>query len=762
MGTTTNVATDALVLKNSPATVEDPAVTGVIAPMQGITQFLQKPILITNFNFGVTNLRDDQLTYFDILPALRDNPIWFDKIKGAAHVRGTAIVTLQANPAPYNAGGLIMSFIPNYADNPTFHTGRNFLTARTQLPHIKMDISTTKEITMEIPYTAPTKYCNITNSEYDWGRVFVNVMSPFRTGAGTPTSIPISMWLSFENFETEVAIVPQGGVRKGQRGRVSAYDKTPSEQELGPVSRVLGAVSTIAKTLSGVPLLAPLTGPVAWFTNVAAGVATSFGWSKPLLDDAGNRMVQVTHYGAPNCNGKDLSQSLALFADSKVRVMSGLGREDVDEMSINFLKTIPAYQSFITLDVNDSAGQLLYSQPVAPGFFSSLATLTNDTATEQVLRCSPISFLARMFKLWRGSLNCRMHIYKTQFHSGRIIVSFVPGPPAAPPSVQQTSYLHRAIIDLNEGNEACFSFPYTNTKDYIDTASPSGTVYIHVLNPLRAPESVATTVDMTFEWFGGDDLEFQMPRIKYTQPIVAQMGGENGEATNAPDNLVCESIGHSTLQSEVQGASQYCIGEHVTSLLQLLKRYTAFYIFTDDTPVDDDILKFYPYSIAPQILLTGGRTEPDPGGDYLSLFASLYQYSRGSVRIRRMCTPSDGYTMSWLHTEGAVPQTVVSGNNPPYSDANLGFVSPYTIPNRQGGFSLQVPSYNKTYARLNRYYASAGSGGPIRDDNPQFSVALQTVAPIPASITYSRAAADDFQMMYFLCIPELSVAPWTG
>lgn len=747
-GSTMLASTDAERMSAPSVIVEDPAHLSLSSYKQGIADFLAKPMLVNTITMNASTIVSTLLWSGSILTMLKSNPIWMNKLSGSAQIKAKAILTLQINASPYNAGALMLHFVPNYVHADKTHDTRKTLMQRSQQPNMRIDIATTKEITMEIPYVAPTEYCDLTTGLYDWGTAFIVCWSDFTTGSAAPTSCTGTIWLSFVDVDIQNAIVPQSQVKKGQRGRVKPFDSkapTPSEQEKGPISKTLSAISVMSSTLSTIPLLAPVAGPVAWFTSVASGVASAFGWSKPLNDNYGSRMIEGAHFGAPNCNGIDQSQPLSLFSDNKVRIMSDLSGDGLDHMSINYIKSIPTFLDAFDLNYSDTPG-IKRSVTLSPASFAYSRTVATVGATAiPAVSATPLWLLSRLYANYRGSIILRFHIHKTQFHTGRIMFAFSPVATTAP-SLANTAYLHRAIMDLSLTNEACFTFPYLSNLDYLDTDSAIGTCYIYVVNPLRGPDAVSSRVQVSIEVFGGPDMEFQIPRPTSVMPIVAQMGGD---ATSTVPNL-CSGIGAVIPNEEVQGASQYTIGEHSTSLLQLLKRYVCSRLPGSTFPGGALGLTIFPFSTTAY----QNNTPPVLGGDYLTLISSMFLYSRGGVRYRFATSESPLFSMYWLVANSTNKGAIVSNldlSSPTNANAGL-FCHKFS----SGGVAVQVPHYGRTYTRLNHLATPSGGYGP---DSPGINLAISSttggVGTAPAAFIVTRAAADDFQLSYFIGVPDM-------
>lgn len=753
---------------------------------------MEKPITIASGSITGANLSGSLLFRFDIGPQLLSNPIWANKVSGFLHVRGTAVVRLQINANPFQCGRLILCYIPQYAsDTRRFTMHLTNLMTITQLPHVEMTMQDT-ECELEIPYIAPTTHYNLRTGNYDWGTVFCYIYSPLAIGSGGTNQVTYNTWMSFNDFELEVPVVPQmaGGMPSGKKHILKKYRvnaiKSNIDSEVnegkGPISSILSNVSSIASTLYSVPMLAPIAGPTAWFSNMMSGVASAFGWSKPMIDSQVCRMVSNPHPYLGNTNTADVSTNLALIADNRVNVMPDVNLSGVDEMALAFIKKQKAYFGEVSWTSTSLPGPL-FNYTILPSNFSTNIASIPFGATNDVYPTTytPVGFLGSLYQYWRGSIEITMKIVKTQYHTGRLVVAFNPQLSFGSVSTSNTNYLHREIIDLRDGDEFCITVPYCYTSMYMNTDGNFNDMRmlfsVNVLNELVAPDTVTQSVQILFEVRGGDDLEFQVPKGVPGIPIqcIAPQGAGDDQVTP----ILCNTIGNSTVHDPLTQASGLCIGEHSTSVLQLCKRYTKLasnFVFTGQNS-----FRVYPFTwggLYVSGVPTGGNNGP-LCNDYLSLFAGCYAHSRGGVRYRMVADPVSEADL----TAGSMISTLVPHNVFLNSFLTLGSATVweglgldpleqptgYTSPNGATGFdtayvagtAVTVPMYSRTFTRINRMQFSAGALSSTEVSRPDWApYALKIVSTstaFGAATSVYRCGSDDFQLSFWLGVPPLAI-----
>lgn len=745
---------------------------------QGLSSFMMKPIQIATGSI-TTQLSGAQLFNFSIGSQLLSNTMWREKVKGFLNVRGTAHVRLQINASPFQAGRIILAYIPQYSSSPDSFRGHiQDLTCITQLPHVEMSFQDT-ECELEIPYIAPTTHYNLYNGGFDWGTVFCFIYSPLATGSGGSNQVTYTCWQSFSNFELATPVVPQSGLKvgtKGKRDLIKKYRVNATKSNLdgeinegtGPISSVLSHVSSIASTLYSVPMLAPIAGPTAWISNILAGTASAFGWSKPVIDSQVVRTHENPHTYLASTNEPDSSMSLALIQDNKVSVMPDVNLSGVDEMSINFIKRQKAFIFRFTWSATSLPGHV-FSCIVAPNVGASFLPPTPFGAVSQIAPSvlTPISLLASLYTYWRGSLEFTIKLVKTQYHTGRLIVSFSQSG-ATTISNQDSNYLHREIIDIRDGDEFLVKVPFCSTSMWQPCDSTFGVngparLYINILNELVSPETASSSIEVLVEVRGGPDLEFAVPRsANYAPVIIPQSGGEADAMV--PDILNCPIGGSSTVMGTTR-ANQLCIGESSTSVLQLIKRYKKL-----STPVlTQNRLAFYPY-LWGALFGTGianGGTNGSMVYDHMGLLASCYAHSRGGIRYRLVRRENIGPVTSFLKTyqPGAFnpfDNSAAPGyeflNNGDIVTAGLIELNPATTfsPIQDCGTAISVPMYGRTFTRLNRLvYNNTFAMTPVSEDCCMVHPVILSIFGSWASTSIYRCAADDFQFSFWIGVPRI-------
>jgi len=183
----------------------------------------------------------------------------------------------------------------------------------------------------------------------------------------------------------------------------------------------------------------------------------------------------------------------------------------------------------------------------------------------------PVTLLARSFAQWRGSMKFRFKIVKTEFHSGRLVVSYnsYDGRQVSlSSSLAQTDSLWREIIDIRETSEFEVCVPYVSGSPWRMTANTEsvGKLSIHILDALQAPSTVSSSVSVIVEVAGGDDFDVSIPMGDIYVPYVPL----SVQAQSGYKVIDCDDLGSSKMP-KTNRIHETTVGEKVVSIRGLLK-----------------------------------------------------------------------------------------------------------------------------------------------------------------------------------------------
>jgi hypothetical protein len=516
-----------------------------------------------------------------------------------------------------------------------------------------------------------------------------------------------------------------------------------------------------------VPLLSEFAGLTSWSADIGARVAAAFGFSKPRNQEKTTLMQRTLFSAIENYDGVANSRLLSLSKKNELEMLPGFAGSGHDELTIDYVKQIPAYFTAIAWGVDQVAGTSLAGIGMCPSTFYNSHTDNGNT----VVCLSPMAFVSQFFSLWRGSIILKFKLVKTEFHSGRLMISYIPYDPrlAAPSyTVSQYPYLFRTLVDIREGNEFTLTFPYLTIPQYLDTGNVNasqntmGSVQITVLDPLVAPATVASSISIIIEAYGGPDLEFAQP-FQFLYGPYSPTAAQSAPFVPDPCILDSEVIGGCDVTfSDVH--SRTCIGERITSFRQLLKVGTSIaHSPYDNTSTNNEAL-FWPWfsSWVDGAGTAGTPVLPTERVDYYSIIGSCYLLARGSIDLSIDMSVDVKYKSRIVYQP---PTTIQSWNTFFTNDADASSQIQWSRHNivvdntaLSGGIYVRVPYYNRFHSfpvSDSIFWNPTLNPNNNQSHIPLINAAIWTPNGVGTVWSPLRSVADDFSFGGFISVPPM-------
>lgn len=707
------------------------------------------------------------------------------KISGFLGFRAKCVIRLQVNTNRFQQGRLLMNFFPqdNFMSRK-YYTTITSLMYQTQLPRIDFDAATDTEVILEVPYVGPYLAYDTTDGTGHVGVVNLIVYEPLQASSGE-LSAEYTIWAHFEDVEllyptvSNTAYVPQaGGSRKMRVG--GDHSEAEARDPDGPVSGILMKVSRVADVLGEIPLLASVAKPTSWISSILSHTAAAFGFANPSNFAQACLYQQRTFAKAINVSGVDNSINMALLEDNHIRTLPSFASSGHDEMAFMHALSIPTW--FRTITWTDTA------VPFASLFAIQLLPINFREARGAVgFNTTPITYIGNFFRYYRGSFRFRIKLVKTEFHSGRMAISFTPGYTAAAHVMTEAElpFVHKEIVDIRATTEIEFVCPWVSTTPMLRTTASYGTLNINVINELRHPDTVPNSISLIIEVSTADDFQFAVPDNTALFPVLWGTNGtpQCGEAhPQAGEILVGQIDQHSQVKEVVDpigsaekhtplnfSAAEYAIGELITSFRQLCKRATPHF---DSTSIAATYNRSYIYAhenVMPiyndttSTWSTVGAFYPD----YLSATMNCFAFIRGSVRYRvysKDVTSDNDISRISLATADDYPGSTYSG----FVSSASAWVketfmpvvpAPTTVyPNPE----ISIPYYNN----FTQYPVCTDTSGSTPNQSFRPDKWLSIQHSIGAEFIITRQAGDDFSAGLWvgscpLAYPEIVAPPAT-
>lgn len=714
-----------------------------------LSDFLRRPVLIESGDWGTESQNADLLSFAIGTELLAAQP-WSDKFSGYNGIRATAVIELQINANAFEQGMLLMHFIPQFSEKSYSTSSNKLLIQKTQHPGVELDCRQSSA-TLRVPYVSPGNYFDISTQTYDWGKVFLTVLSKLKTGAAaTSTTVQYSIWLHFEDVEVAIPIpaVPHSDAEKSVMSNRS-------------VSEGLSAAGKIAGMLGTAPGLSQYSTSLKWSLETAARFAHTLGYSKPSLESAPTTVLkQLNRYSATS-DGPDVALPVALSSQNQVTTITTASVRREDEMAIDFIKKIWCLYDTHNWTVSQAVGSF-YSIALAANNIRESTSVVYGAKTVTYQACAPCSHIAKLFTYTRGGYEIRVKIPKCDMISGRLEIVCNPKTLTLGTSTDNTLAM-RHIVDLQFGSEFVFKIPYLVTDPYINTSEVMATIYFNVLNKLKAPDACALNVDILTFVRCLDDWEVAgvIPELPLPPVIVLPAGEVISNVT----------FGNQKTPSLNTKHAEVSIGEMCTSVKQLLLRYNSIPATTLAT-VSQAVNPYF-LGVLSFNGTTGAKLNPVYGGDIFSWIGCCYNGMRGGMRISQTAyrNPASGYTPNWIVS--LTPKNALAGSNwcnaavAPAITAYDWTLQPSAATNYTSNIGVthcedvtcyaQVPYYCRTmYSLCN---ATVSDTASVASDAPTAIVNMYLSNPGPAvSFGLGRAVCDDFRFHYWISTPLILIS----
>lgn len=738
---------------------------------QTLKEFLAKPRIVQR---GVLQTTDTVSTWspFRVLGDIVNQNPYQDKLEGYMGIRATVVFTLQVNATRFQQGRYMLCAVPqggagqSVAQKLAFHRFHaTTLNQRVQLPHVELDVACDTSATMKLPYVSIRNADLIQRGGINGPDTYTVCLYPYSplVAASGDNSASYTLWCHLEDVELYAFARPQSGFNTSIMKK-NVTDKERASAQIQPLSSGLGLVSSGLAVLSNNPLLSSFARPLSWVTDVASKAAWSLGYSKPNDLSPIRKVKRTVMPYFNNADAPDESAVLAVTSRNQVNPLPGFAGSDVDEMTFSSIVTRYGFWRSFNFFDTDVAGTVLTSFDVRPG------NIFTGPDSYGAISMSPVCFISSMFMYYRGSIKMRFKFVKTEFHSGRLGFVFSPSPMFATGATSEASfdYLPRTIVDLRYQNEVVIDVPFVSLSAYRECYnSDSGQslyLYVYVVDPLIAPNTVSSSITILTEACGGDDIQFVGFKRPDKNPVMEPVYQSGLD----PCSMSVGGIGNTSPADNSVAYSASAAGEHLTSLRQIIKMNT-FSAFAESIP-------FYAHFRVKPFATQIGTWDSSSFRftttycDLYDLITSCYALSRGSVRIKLFfrvaatnTSPTYRTALTYL-CPLALPSPAKFDSQPSDIELNTDGINATqncTIPTAydiEGGLEYQVPQYLNYHSRAvsdNIVCADLNLQSSVDATNSSFKYTANTYvgAGYDGGFYFSRSAGEDCELGMFISVP---------
>lgn len=724
-----------------------------------IKDFLGRPKLLVTGSWTSALASDTNIWTQDIGSLLNSVTMWSEKVKGFRLFKGDFIVTIRVNATAFYQGQLILHYIPMYTHLASTQQKmyNSNLVQKFQHPHVDVTCRDTA-VTLRIPYIAPSHYYDLKLQKWSWGTLFLDVVSQLRTGTAMLDGVDFAIYGHWENVTLIAPTVPQS-----DKGKLRE-----TKENAGPIEAGLRNVEKVAEVAKNIPIVGAYASQVSWAANIGAKLASAFGMSKPR-ELSGNTTVAnqtIKYHGT--CDGPTVAVPGGVICNNTLEGLDFLSVTKSDEMTLAFLGKIPFKVETVNWTSATAVGTEIYSLLLKPTRcrLDGAQTLIGHTATYRTQH--PLALLSDYFRFYRGSMKIRFRFVKTEMHTGRLEFTYTPGSGVTVPTISNSEYSMKTIVDIRGEDEIEIEFPYLLQSDYQLCDVEYGKVSVRVLDRLRAPETCSQTVEILSWVTFSEDFELAQPCIApLTNFPFEPQSDEDVLHSRASKLMSDQAVGGQKLAHDDLLHAKRCMGERILSIKQLLLRASPISL-TNNCPTTTSQFAMDPRSCMAirQNAVTGLLNYGRLGADLLNVLGPMYMFNRGGVNIHvTNVTDRCATKLSSVYLGTSEIVDNASGNfgkirtvtlGSVYADGNTAMFPTNNFDGPKADIIQHVPYYNEYMCSPFRLYDSV-QAPELVDDYPSMNLLLGFDGGDLQYATLSRSVCDDFQLMFFICCPPILV-----
>lgn len=503
------------------------------------------------------------------------------KLDNFAFMRANLKVKIVVNASPFYHGYALCSYQPLPTFTPST-LGSSATIKRIQLsqrPHLWINPQDNQAGEMTLPFLWPKNWVTVRSaSEFaQLGELRIDAFTDLASAngvTGTGVSIQVYAWAEDVVLSgTTLSLAMQSG----------------DEYGTGPISGPASALARVAATLE--PTFGRFATATRMVANTTAGVAKLFGFTNvPVIEEARPmRVSQFANFASPEI-GFPVNK-LTIDAKNEMSVdPTILGLPNEDELAIKNVVTKQSYYYQFNWTTTDAVDTILAYQNVTPMCVDNVIDGAVTT-----YGYTPAAYVAGLFQAWRGDIKITFRFASTQYHKGRVRITYDPQGDTLDNVIsvaEGTSGAYTIFADLADSAEVSMTIPYQQALPYLttsattlpgkcyatsgftfnmDSALHNGAFCVRVATTLSAPVAASTVPVLVFVE-GCDNLEFANPAT--IDPRISPFYPQSQDVV----------LGTQPMQlDEKRGLMNY--GEVVRSLRVLMRRATPTmpFVYNDDS-----------------------------------------------------------------------------------------------------------------------------------------------------------------------------------
>lgn len=407
-----------------------------------IDKFLSRPVLIGSYTMSQGAPSSTTITpwslYFNTIQIRKKLDNYF-LLNCNLHLK------FVINATPFLYGSALVSYEPLTAfsaDNVGAGTNANATVLRSQRPHLWLYPQTNQGGEMVLPFYYYQEWLNVTSLTelQNFGTITIEDVVALRSASGaTAQTATIQIYAWAEN-------VKLAGPTYSLALQNDEYANN------GPISTTASTVAAITHKLGDLPMIGKYFKATSVFSEGLGKAASILGFTNtPVIDPTQPLYIQTL----PTLASSEISfpehkltydPKQELTVDPRVVGLSGM-----DEMDISNIVQRESYLTQFQWAQSDAVNTNLFTSQIVPWM----------RAVDGGIRLSntPMAHVASIFEYWRGDIIVRFRFICSQYHRGRVRITWDPnGNVVANSDTTPTSITN--IVDIAETTDVEMRIPY--------------------------------------------------------------------------------------------------------------------------------------------------------------------------------------------------------------------------------------------------------------------------------------------------------------
>lgn len=554
-----------------------------------LSEFLSRPVRISTYTWAESDA-------IGTLTSIEPWHLFFNdarikyKLNNYSFIQCDLKVKILINASPFYYGATLVSYepLPNLAMSYTSITrdaGTRYFIPYSQRPHLWIYPQNNEGGEMVLPFFLNKNWLRV--QHYDdfkkMGKLsFMNVTALASANGATGAGVTIQVYAWAENVKLAG---PSTGLGLAVQTR-DEYD--------GPVSRAASAVAEAAGSLRKIPMISHFATASEMGARAVAAGAHALGFTNtPVISD----VQPFRPAAAPPLATSEISypvEKLTMDPKNELTIDPAIaGLNSLDELSLKHIVQKESYLTTATFSTTNVVDDILFSSVVTPMMFAV------EPVAQLKIFMTPVCWISYLFAHWRGDMIFRFRFVASQYHKGRVRISYDPSGYSGENIIadaQSTSVVFTQIVDLGKDTDVEIRVPYqqalawlqsgtrypiTGWEPWSTSASPTfshddtkhnGTIVMRCLTQLTAPVTSSSIPIMVFVR-GADNLEFANPTnlLEETSTIFSYLPPQTQDMYDSGEQQI---IAGGMIHPPAPERFLVNFGEAVTSLRQYLRRST--------------------------------------------------------------------------------------------------------------------------------------------------------------------------------------------